>query len=50
MIIQIRNLQSWADRIKKLNPAEIFIYFNNDYDGYGIFNGKIFEKMLIPYA
>ena len=32
--------------IKKLNAKEIFIYFNNDWEGYAIDNARELKRML----
>lgn len=36
----------WADRIRKANPERLWVYFNNDFDGYAIKNAKMLADIL----
>lgn len=39
-------LQEWANRIKKSEAREIWIYFNNDYEGHAIKNAETLASLL----
>ena len=39
-------LRDWAQRICSLNPKRIWIYFNNDFNGYAIKNATMMEQIL----
>jgi uncharacterized protein YecE (DUF72 family) len=39
-------LRVWAKRIQKARAARIWVYFNNDRNGYAIKNAKMLRKML----
>lgn len=40
-------LKEWAEKIKKINIKNAYIYFNNDFQGFAIKNAKSFEGFLI---
>ena len=39
-------LRGWARRICSLNPKRVWIYFNNDFNGYAIKNATMMEQIL----
>ena len=39
-------LKSWAEKVKKLDAKELFIYFNNDYEANSISNCQTFKELL----
>ncbi|HEX8854470.1 MAG TPA: DUF72 domain-containing protein [Thermoleophilaceae bacterium] len=40
-------LEEWADRLRKWRRrVEVFAYFNNDWRGYAVENGKALERLL----
>lgn len=39
-------LDVWAQRVKKSKAKTVWIYFNNDFDGYAPKNARMFERML----
>jgi uncharacterized protein YecE (DUF72 family) len=39
-------LAVWADRIRKANPERLWVYFNNDFDGYAIKNARMLADIL----
>ncbi|MGC8981482.1 MAG: DUF72 domain-containing protein [Minisyncoccia bacterium] len=39
-------LKKWAVKIKKLKPKKVFIYFNNDFEGYAVENAIYMKKIL----
>jgi uncharacterized protein YecE (DUF72 family) len=39
-------LAIWVQRIRKHNPARVWAYFNNDYDGYAIANARELIRQL----
>ncbi|HWK53580.1 MAG TPA: DUF72 domain-containing protein [Hyphomicrobiales bacterium] len=39
-------LRQWARRIRSLQAAEVFIYFNNDYDVHAVNNGRTLRQLL----
>lgn len=41
-----KELETWANRLKKLNPQRVFIYFNNDYDTNAIDNARTLKELL----
>lgn len=45
-LYSLKELQQWAQKIKKLKIKKIFIYFNNDYKGYAVKNAKEMLKLL----
>jgi len=42
----IEELQQWADRIYKTQAKRVWVYFNNDRNGYAIKNAKILLNLL----
>lgn len=36
----------WVDRIRQANPERLWVYFNNDFDGYAIKNAKMLADIL----
>ena len=43
-----KELKKWVKEIKKLNAKEIFIYFNNDWEGNAVKNADYLKKVLNP--
>jgi uncharacterized protein YecE (DUF72 family) len=41
-------LKDWAEEIKKTRAKECYIYFNNDYQAYAVWNCKRLEEFLKP--
>ncbi len=39
-------LQQWADRIRAVNPEQVYTYFNNDFEGHAPENARTFAKMI----
>lgn len=39
-------LSDWARRIQDARPGRIWIYFNNDFDGYAVKNATIMSRLL----
>ncbi|MDB5615249.1 MAG: hypothetical protein JWQ22_2902, partial [Devosia sp.] len=39
-------LMDWADRIRQANAKRVWIYFNNDFDGYAIKNAIMLREIL----
>jgi uncharacterized protein YecE (DUF72 family) len=39
-------LADWAERIKNLEVSEVYIYFNNDAEGYALDNARTIERYL----
>ena len=39
-------LSAWAEKIRASGAKEVWIYFNNDREGYAIKNGKARRRML----
>jgi uncharacterized protein YecE (DUF72 family) len=39
-------LSDWARRIRAANARRVWIYFNNDHDGYAIKNATMLAEML----
>jgi len=39
-------LKEWAERIKKTNAKECYVYFNNDYLAYAVFNCRLMSELL----
>ena len=39
-------LEDWADKIKALKTQHVFIYFNNDFEGYAIKNARSLARLL----
>lgn len=39
-------LSSWAERIKGLEVKRVYIYFNNDMEGYAVMNAKTLSRFL----
>ncbi|HEX7858909.1 MAG TPA: DUF72 domain-containing protein [Verrucomicrobiae bacterium] len=39
-------LSAWAEKIRASSAKEVWIYFNNDREGYAIKNGKALRRML----
>lgn len=39
-------LQEWVERIQKAKAKNVWIYFNNDFDGYAIKNAKALARLL----
>ena len=39
-------LMVWADRIRQANPQRLWVYFNNDFDGYAVKNAKMLAALL----
>lgn len=41
-------LADWAHRIREAKPRRVWIYFNNDFDGFAIKNATMMSKILAP--
>ena len=41
-----KELEEYINKIKKLKPKELYIYFNNDFEGYAIENALFVKKLL----
>jgi uncharacterized protein YecE (DUF72 family) len=41
-----QELEVWAERIRKSGAKRIWIYFNNDYEGYAIKNARMLRRLL----
>ena len=39
-------LEVWADRIRQAKARRVWVYFNNDFDGYAIKNAKMLADLL----
>lgn len=41
-------LEAWAERIRAWNiqSLDVFLYFNNDFEGYAIKNATLLKKLL----
>lgn len=39
-------LKTWVERIEKANAQRVWVYFNNDRDGYAIANAKTLARLL----
>jgi len=39
-------LADWARRIREARPGRVWVYFNNDFDGYAIKNATMMSKLL----
>jgi uncharacterized protein YecE (DUF72 family) len=43
-------LSIWADRIRKAHAKRVWVYFNNDHDGYAIKNATMLAQIVGGYA
>lgn len=44
-----RELEKWAERIEAWRErVEVFVYFNNDWEGYAVRNGLWLKRRLVP--
>jgi len=41
-----KELEEYAEKIKKLKPKNLFVYFNNDFEGYAVENAIYFVKIF----
>jgi uncharacterized protein YecE (DUF72 family) len=39
-------LVEWADRIRRADAERVWVYFNNDFDGYAIKNARMLSTIL----
>lgn len=42
---QKKELENYAEKIKKLKPRVLYVYFNNDFEGYAVEDAIEFEKI-----
>jgi len=41
-------LAVWAKRVEESGARTVWVYFNNDRDGYAIKNARVFSRLLLP--
>ncbi|MFP4470981.1 MAG: DUF72 domain-containing protein [Bacteroidales bacterium] len=41
-----KELKQWVEKIRKLNPSQVYTYFNNDFKAYAPENAKTFSKLI----
>lgn len=41
-----KELKIWVDRMEECEPKRIWVYFNNDYNGYAVENAKMLKKLM----
>jgi uncharacterized protein YecE (DUF72 family) len=45
----MRELRTWAERIKRLPVKRVFIYFNNDWNAWAPENALQLEELLLSH-
>jgi len=43
---ELQELKEYSEKIKKLKPKTLFVYFNNDFEGYAVENALEFKKLF----